>query len=218
VVHFRSSSWLTPDALAARLFCNAHHLGGYPEAACSGLKPPPAGRLRRAHLHLLHSTRIQKVYVFTQPSFCARGALERLFQQDEGATASLGGGRRGGRAASGLRDMRRTRARAGATAARERTLTPATDRSRGPLGAGPACRQTPGGTILEGVPQRTVADDQDGELVQHTADGHAARPQSTSTARSRLPCQPPVHAAVVPSSMSGWPSSTRRTCPRCDRW
>src|SRR5215472_6284850 len=39
-----------------RLFHNAHHRGLATEAAYGCLKPPPAGRLRRAHLHLSYST------------------------------------------------------------------------------------------------------------------------------------------------------------------
>ena len=35
-------------------------------AACGGLKPPTAGRLRRANLHLLHSTVSKKLYLQTE--------------------------------------------------------------------------------------------------------------------------------------------------------
>jgi hypothetical protein len=40
----------------SRLFRSAHHERLLADAACGGLKPPPARRLRRTHLHLLHST------------------------------------------------------------------------------------------------------------------------------------------------------------------
>lgn len=39
-----------------RLFRSAHHDRHFTDAACGGLKPPPAGRFRRTYLHLLHST------------------------------------------------------------------------------------------------------------------------------------------------------------------
>src|SRR5215471_9331396 len=38
-----------------RLFHNVHHRDLATEAAYGCLKPPPAGRLRRAHLHLPYS-------------------------------------------------------------------------------------------------------------------------------------------------------------------
>jgi hypothetical protein len=55
-VHSRSSSRLSPDVLLGRLFRNAHHPGRCAGAAYGGLEPPPAGRLRGAHPHLLCST------------------------------------------------------------------------------------------------------------------------------------------------------------------
>src|SRR6266542_1765445 len=39
-----------------RLFRSAHHPDSFTEAACGGLRPPPAGRSRRAHLHHRCST------------------------------------------------------------------------------------------------------------------------------------------------------------------
>ena len=43
-----SPSRLSPDALLGRLFHNAHHPGRWAGAACGGLEPPPARRLRGA--------------------------------------------------------------------------------------------------------------------------------------------------------------------------
>lgn len=51
-VHLRSSPWTPPDRLVSGLFPNAHHLGTISAAAWGGLEPAPAGRLRRAFLHL----------------------------------------------------------------------------------------------------------------------------------------------------------------------
>lgn len=39
-----------------RLFRSAHHERHLTDAACGGLRSPPAGRPRRTYLHLLHST------------------------------------------------------------------------------------------------------------------------------------------------------------------
>ena len=53
----------------ARRFRNAHHLGSFTDAACGGLKPPPARRLRRTYLHLLRSTAPAAArYIRTPPS------------------------------------------------------------------------------------------------------------------------------------------------------
>ncbi len=48
-VHSRSSYQRTPDGLS-RLFRNAHHPGHYAGAACGGLDPDPAIRVRGANL------------------------------------------------------------------------------------------------------------------------------------------------------------------------
>ncbi len=55
-VRFRSPSQLLPDALVVRLSRNAHHLGSLPTQLAVVLEPPPAGRSRRANLHLWHSS------------------------------------------------------------------------------------------------------------------------------------------------------------------
>ena len=55
-VRFRSPSQLIPDPLSARLFPQRSPPRLLTDAACGGLRPPPAGRSRRANLHLWHST------------------------------------------------------------------------------------------------------------------------------------------------------------------
>ena len=55
VVPLRSSSCPSPDQLLAGLFRPAHYPGSSTDAADGGLTPPPAGRRRRAVLHLLQS-------------------------------------------------------------------------------------------------------------------------------------------------------------------
>lgn len=52
VVRFRSPSRLLPDALSARLFPRRSAPRHLTDAPRGGLQPPPAGRLRRANLHL----------------------------------------------------------------------------------------------------------------------------------------------------------------------
>ena len=54
-----------------RLFRSAHHERHLTDAACGGLRPPPAGRPRRTYLHLLHSTASSGFYI--EPSFSVRG-------------------------------------------------------------------------------------------------------------------------------------------------
>lgn len=54
-----------------RLFRSAHHERHLTDAACGGLRPPPAGRPRRTYLHLLHSTASGGFYIRT--SFSVRG-------------------------------------------------------------------------------------------------------------------------------------------------
>jgi hypothetical protein len=56
VVRLHSPSWISPDEVLPRLFRIRSPPRLFTDAACGGLKPPPAGRLRRAFLHLLHST------------------------------------------------------------------------------------------------------------------------------------------------------------------
>jgi hypothetical protein len=53
-VHLRSSCQRSPDGLS-RLFRNAHHPGHCAKAACGGLDPDPAIRVRGAVPHLLCS-------------------------------------------------------------------------------------------------------------------------------------------------------------------
>jgi hypothetical protein len=55
VVHSRSPSRLTPDASRAP-FPQRSPPRLLTAAACGGLRPPPAGRSRRANLHHQHST------------------------------------------------------------------------------------------------------------------------------------------------------------------
>ncbi len=52
----RSSSWSPPDPITQGLFRIAHHERHSAAAACGGLQAPPEQRLRRAYLHLTHST------------------------------------------------------------------------------------------------------------------------------------------------------------------
>jgi len=56
VVCSRSPSWLSPDALVVHLFQRRSPPRLLTGAARGGLKPPPAGRLRRTYLHLSCST------------------------------------------------------------------------------------------------------------------------------------------------------------------
>jgi hypothetical protein len=52
-----------------RLFRNAHHERHLTDAACGGLKPPPAGRPRRTYLHLPYSTAVNEaLHHFGLPS------------------------------------------------------------------------------------------------------------------------------------------------------
>jgi hypothetical protein len=55
-------------------------------AACGGLKPPTAGRLRRANLHLLHSTMLESPYLQTElPStFVAHEGSHQMTAQEIG--------------------------------------------------------------------------------------------------------------------------------------
>ena len=82
VVHSRSSSWLTPDPInagpfAATLTTPARHLTG---AACGGLQPPPAGRLRRAKPPSPAQHHNQQQRPSTSPTSCVRGALSPGYQ------------------------------------------------------------------------------------------------------------------------------------------
>ena len=56
VVHTRSSSRRTPDPLTAGLFPQRSPPRLLTDAACGGLRAPPARRTRRANLHHWHST------------------------------------------------------------------------------------------------------------------------------------------------------------------
>lgn len=60
-----------------RLFRSAHHERHLTDAACGGLRPPPAGRPRRTYLHLLHSTASSGSYI--EPSFSVRGTRPGVF-------------------------------------------------------------------------------------------------------------------------------------------
>jgi len=55
-VHFRSSSWTTPDAVEPRLFLRCSPPGLLTQAARSGLEPEPAPRFRGAFPHHPYST------------------------------------------------------------------------------------------------------------------------------------------------------------------
>ena len=69
----RSSLSSIPDVIKATPFNqDVHHRGFWPkqllaEAALGGLKPPPTGRLRRAFLHLSHSTTLARLLDTTLP-------------------------------------------------------------------------------------------------------------------------------------------------------
>src|SRR5439155_17627305 len=60
-------------------------------AACVGLKPPPAGRLRRAYLHHSRSTAFQKAPTYIPHlSSCARGTpTSRRYPPTRGSFISL---------------------------------------------------------------------------------------------------------------------------------
>jgi hypothetical protein len=68
-----------------RLFRSAHHERLLTDAACGGLRPPPAGRPRRTYLHLLHSTASSGLYI--ESSFSVRGTRPAVFPADAGLRA-----------------------------------------------------------------------------------------------------------------------------------
>ena len=57
-----------------RLFRGAHHPGSFTRATHGGLRPPPAGRLRRAHLHHQHNTATISAISYIATSSRVRGA------------------------------------------------------------------------------------------------------------------------------------------------
>ena len=66
---------------SARRFRNAHHPDSFTDAACGGLKPPPARRLRRAYLHLSYSTAPAATpYIRTPPSRSWHTGLEEFLR------------------------------------------------------------------------------------------------------------------------------------------
>lgn len=52
---------------------SAHHVRHLTDAACGGLRSPPAGRPRRTYLHLLHSTASSGSYIKPPSTFVAHG-------------------------------------------------------------------------------------------------------------------------------------------------
>src|SRR5262249_15523816 len=66
------SSWSPPDASRAP-FPRRSPRRSSANAARGGLEPPPAGRLRRANLHLSHSTTSRNPAYINQPPLCVRG-------------------------------------------------------------------------------------------------------------------------------------------------
>jgi len=75
-----------------RLSRSAHHERYLTDAACGGLRPPPAGRPRRTYLHLLHSTASSGFYI--EPSFSARGTRPaQTFLRGPPSGHALGTGR-----------------------------------------------------------------------------------------------------------------------------
>jgi len=91
-VRFRSPSWSIPDKVLPRLFRNAHHPdpegAPFTDAACGGLKPPPAGRLRRAFLHLLHRTAF-RFFLLEPPSAFRDHTAQLAHFQPEGGHAEV---------------------------------------------------------------------------------------------------------------------------------
>jgi hypothetical protein len=64
---------------SARRFRNAHHPGSFTDAACGGLEPPPARRLRRTYLHLSHSIApAASLYIRAPPSRSWHTGIEEL--------------------------------------------------------------------------------------------------------------------------------------------
>jgi hypothetical protein len=56
-----------------RRFRVAHHHDSFTAAARGGLRPPPAGRSRRANLHHQRNTASRQLVFYTEPSFNVRG-------------------------------------------------------------------------------------------------------------------------------------------------
>jgi hypothetical protein len=80
VVRSRSPSWSIPDAVIATPFPRRSPPRLLTGAARGGLKPPPAERLRRAYLHLLHSYAQSAEHRSTSASpSCARGTRSAVF-------------------------------------------------------------------------------------------------------------------------------------------
>jgi hypothetical protein len=73
------------DAIIAAPFRSAHHERHLTDAACGGLRPPPAGRPRRTYLHLLHNTASSGSYIKPPSAFVAHD------QGKHGGPMSLGG-------------------------------------------------------------------------------------------------------------------------------
>jgi len=66
-VRVHSSSWSPPDTSRAP-FPHRSPRRSSANAACGGLKPPPEGQLRRANLHLSHSTDSQRSHLLMKTS------------------------------------------------------------------------------------------------------------------------------------------------------
>lgn len=71
-----------------RLFRSAHHERHLTDAACGGLRPPPAERPRRTYLHLLHSTASSGFYIDPPSAFVAHDL--RFYDADGVADATAG--------------------------------------------------------------------------------------------------------------------------------
>ena len=69
VVRLHSPSWISPDEVLPRLFRIRSPPRLFTDAACGGLKPPPAGRLRRTFLHHLHSIAFGVLHLLHESSY-----------------------------------------------------------------------------------------------------------------------------------------------------